>query len=432
MIDYSFTYEEMLQAYRDCLKNKSHTANAIKYAMNVPYDLLQLCDEVNNGSYKIGKSITFIVKFPVYREVFAADFRDRIIHHLVMNELIEYFDSEFIDESFSCRKGKGVLYGIDTMFKHIANATDNYTKEAWVLKLDIKSFFMSIDKNILADLIDDMIVRRYPENRKKQRLRELCRQIALHNPQHNCQRRGNIDLWEFLPSHKSLFNIPDDKGLAIGNLTSQIFANFYMNQLDHFIKYEIGFKHYGRYVDDLIIIHDNKEELLNAIPKIIKFAQEKLKITIHPNKRYLQHYRNGVKFIGSVLKRNRKYVINRTRGSLIHKLQKDFKNFNEKKLTDFMMVVNSYLGFMSHFNSFNIRKKILTNKKLIGKWMDYINIDTKDYKKITLKENPLAKRIHNVMNDIEETDDGSNSIEYDFKTKKKKRRKKKKSNCQSN
>lgn len=403
--DYSFTYDEMYQAYQDCLVNKRNTNNALEFSKNALEKLMTLCDEVNDFTYEIGPSITFVVKFPVLREVFAADFRDRVIHHLVMNELMPCFESEFIKNSFSCRVGKGVLYGIDTMYQCIKDCTNNYSQDAWILKLDIKSFFMSIQKQLLADMIDDLIVRKYPENRKKMCLRRLCNIIIMHQPQYNCQRRGEIELWDKLPKHKSLFGTDPSLGLAIGNLTSQIFANYYMNQLDHYIMEELGFNFYGRYVDDIMIVSDDKEKLLKAIPLIVKFAKEKLGVTIHPDKRYLQHYKKGVKFIGGVLKEGRKYIINRTRGSLINKLTHQFKEHHKKLELDFMMTLNSYLGFMSHYDSYNIRKEILTNEKLMKPWLPFINIDTKDYRKITLKNNPESKRITNIVEDMELVND---------------------------
>lgn len=377
----------MWKAYEDCMKNKKNTQSAIDFSVNDVENILRLCDEVNSHTYQIGKSITFVIKHPVYREIFAADFRDRIIHHLVINELMTYFDDEFIDESFSCRPGKGVLHGVETMFNHIKNCTENYTKDAWILKLDARAFFMSIDKQLLVDMVDDLIVRRYPENRKKETLRWLCRLIIMHRPQDNCERCGDLSLWNLLPSHKSLFSLPEGKGLAIGNLTSQVFANFYMSPLDTYIKYTLGFTHYGRYVDDFIIISTDKEKLKTSIPFICKFAKENLLIDIHPDKRYLQHYRNGVKFIGSVLKENRIYVSNRTVDTLKTKLTTTFKEYKPELLNEFMTCMNSYLGYMGHYNSFNIRRKILTDMKLIGEWLPYIRIDYKNYRKITIRRN---------------------------------------------
>lgn len=396
---YSFTIEEVYKAYNDCMHNKKSTANAIKFSVDGMEKLMALCDEVNDGTYEIGNSITFIVKFPVLREVFAADFRDRIIHHLIMNELMPYFEREFVDDTFSCRKGKGVLYGVDTVYRHIKECTENYTRDAWILKLDVKSFFMTIDKELLSELVDDMIVRLYPENRKKQALRGLCKKVILHQPQLNCERRGDTSLWDELPRHKSLFNTPKEKGLAIGNLTSQIFANYYMSGLDHYIKEVLGFKYYGRYVDDLVIVSTDREKLLAAVPLIAKYAKEKLMLTIHPNKRYFQHYKNGVRFIGGVLKSGRKYVINRTRGSLIYKLKTYFKHYSPKKEMEFMMCVNSYFGFMGHYDSYNIRKQILTDKELLKEWLPHIIIDTKNYRKINLVERDESVQLSEDMAD---------------------------------
>lgn len=383
--DYSFTYNDIFVAYNDCIKNKSKTCNAIDFSIDKTKNLIELCDEINNNEYKIGKSIAFIVKYPVYREVFAANFRDRIVHHLVINELLPYFEKEFIDESFSCRKNKGVLFGIKTMNEKIKECTENYTKDAWVLKMDIKSFFMSINKQILSENIDKFIVDKYPNNRKKEKLRWLCKLIIMHHPELNCEKRCDLSLWKKLPLGKSLFDVGESCGLPIGNLTSQIFANFYLNQLDKFIKYVLDFEYYGRYVDDFLIISTDKEKLLKSIKPIENFSKEKLKIVIHKNKRYLQHYSKGVKFIGGFLKPNRIYIINRTKGNLFYKIKNKFSNYSEKLKNDFMMCVNSYLGYMSKFSTYKIRKKLLNNSVLFNTWKKHIIIDTKFYKKILLK-----------------------------------------------
>lgn len=251
---YCFSYGEVFEAYEDCIKNKRNTSNAREFEIDYIEKVTRLCDDINDGTYEIGKSIAFVVTFPVYREVFAADFRDRIVHHLVIKELMPYFEKYFIKESFSCMEGKGVLYGVKTMFEYIKECTENYTKDAWILKMDIKSFFMSINKQLLADMIDDFIVEYYENDRKKEKLRELCKQIVLHHPELNCEKRGDKSLWAKLDPNKSLFNVGYERGLPIGNLTSQILANFFLTKLDRFIKETLGFKYYGRYVDDFMIV----------------------------------------------------------------------------------------------------------------------------------------------------------------------------------
>lgn len=384
---YCFSYGEVFEAYEDCIKNKRNTSNAREFEIDYIEKVTRLCDDINDGTYEIGKSIAFVVTFPVYREVFAADFRDRIVHHLVIKELMPYFEKYFIKESFSCMEGKGVLYGVKTMFEYIKECTENYTKDAWILKMDIKSFFMSINKQLLADMIDDFIVEYYENDRKKEKLRELCKQIVLHHPELNCEKRGDKSLWAKLDPNKSLFNVGYERGLPIGNLTSQILANFFLTKLDRFIKETLGFKYYGRYVDDFMIVSSDKEKLKSSVDKIIEFAQRELKLTIHPNKRYFQHYTKGVQFIGSVIKPNRIYVLNRTKGSLYYKLRNLFNNPDEKRLDKLIMTVNSYIGYMKHYNTYNIRKFFLNNSGLLDKWKDLIIIDEK-YEKINRKEKP--------------------------------------------
>ena len=383
--NYGFSYREIYVAYEACLKNKRNTNNALKYTMNMMHDLPKLCNEINNRTYKIGSSIAFVVTKPVYREVFAANFRDRIVHHLIMGELMPYFEKEFIPESFSCREGKGNLNGVKTMYNYISDCTKGYTEDAYVLKLDIKSFFMSIDKRKLADMVVGFIERVYPNNRKKEKLKWLCEMVIMHHPELDCEKRGLLSLWDKLEKSKSLFSIEGEKGLPIGNLTSQVFANFYLNGLDKFIKESLGFKHYGRYVDDFVIVCESKERLLWAVPLIDAYLRNELGLMLHPNKRYLQHYKNGVKFIGGVLKKGRKYISNRTKGNLYYKLMTEFSTPSKEKAEKLVAVINSYLGFMVHYNSYKIRKEILLKSGLLDKWLDYVEI-SKDFKKIKLKE----------------------------------------------
>ena len=381
---YAFTFEEIKQAYKDCLKNKATTASAIEYTDNMMINLTKLYYEVNRKTYDIGVSTAFIITRPVLREVFAADFRDRIVHHLVMNELMPYFEKEFIDESFSCREGKGVLHGVDTIERYIKECTCNYTKDAWIMKLDLKSFFMSIEKERLAKSIDDFIVKDYPESRKKERLRELCRQIIMHHPEENCERHGNLELWKYLEPSKSLFNVGKDHGLPIGNLTSQIFANYFLTPLDKFIKHRLGFTYYGRYVDDFVIISRDRRKLLQSVKLIEEFAWENLHVRIHKKKRYFQHYTKGVRFIGGVIKPHRKYILNRTIGTLISKLRTKYREPKEELLDEFINVMNSYLGFMRHYNEYNMRKKLLTENPTVLRWKPYI-YTSENYERIQSK-----------------------------------------------
>lgn len=356
--------EDIFQAYYDCRKNKRRTINALAFELNFEQELIRLWREINSGKYRIGRSIAFVVQKPVQREVFAADFRDRIVHHLIINKLNPLFEEYFSDGSYSCRAGRGTLYGVRNIAAAVKECSAGYTRDCYILKLDIRSFFMSIDKNILYQMLHAFITEKYRQPDQRIIL-SLVRRIVYYNPEDACIIKGRRSDWNGLPCHKSLFWPSRHCGLPIGNLTSQVFANFYLDRLDKFVTEELGFKYYGRYVDDFILIHPNKKALLEARQKIDVFLQMKLKLKLHPQKFYLQHYSKGVKFIGAVIKPNRIYIGNRTKGNLYHKIYTMMPELAKgiqpllDGLAKFSACVNSYIGFMRHYNTYNLRVKIL-------------------------------------------------------------------------
>lgn len=380
--------EELFAAYFDCRHNKRKTFNALAFEADFESRLVQLWKEVNDGTYYPGRSIAFIVNKPVKREIFAADFRDRVIHHLVINKLMPLFEMLFIRDSFSCRVGKGTMYGVNRVEEFIRDCSENYSKDCYVLKMDIQSFFMSIDKNILAKRLREFISKNYHGIDKEIILR-LVEIIVYHCPQDNCLIKGCRKDWAGLPKSKSLFYATKHNGLPIGNLSSQVFANFYMDAFDKFVKNELKVEYYGRYVDDFVIVHPDKQFLIDIQPKLKEFMQKKLHLTLHPRKIYLQHYSKGVKFIGAVIKPGRVYIGNRTKGSLYQKM-KEFnalaerdKNYAEKA-EHFVASINSYLGFMIHYSTFNIRHKMIWNN-ISEKWWKLIYTYA-DAQKIALKK----------------------------------------------
>ena len=173
---------------------------------------------------------------------------------------------------------------------------------------------MSIDKRILFQLLRRFIIKKYHAPGKSIILR-LVKQIVFYNPENNCVIKGKRSDWNGLPCHKSLFWSNKYCGLPIGNLTSQIFANFYFNMLDKYVTENLGIKYYGRYVDDFVLVHESKEVLLDAHKKIKNFLETRLRLQLHPQKFYLQECRKGVKFVGAVIKPNRIYIGNRTKNN---------------------------------------------------------------------------------------------------------------------
>ena len=384
---------EVFEAYFDCRKNKRNTANALAYEIDYENKLLQLHKEIYDSTYKIGRSIAFIVNKPVKREIFAADFRDRVVHHLIINKLNHLFEKQFIYDSYSCRKGKGTLFGINRIDSFIRKCSKNYTRDCYILKLDIKGFFMHIDKQMLFIKLFDFVNNKYHRT-DKTLLIQLIKLIVFNHPAENCIIKGKPKDWNGLPKIKSLFYTSKNKGLPIGNLTSQVFANFYMDSFDHFVKHDLKIKYYGRYVDDFVIIHENKEYLKSLIPLLSNFLLYTLKLTIHPKKIYLQHYSKGVKFIGGVIKPHRIYIANRTNGNFYASINKhnaiarDHKPTKQEK-DAFMSSMNSYLGIMKHYKTYNIRKSML-KENISGWWENYFTIGNR-YEKMEKKQKILKQ-----------------------------------------
>ena len=365
---------ELFEAYFDCRSNKRNTINALSFEVDYESNLVKLCEEINNGTYRPGKSIAFIVDKPVKREIFAADFRDRVVHHLIINKLNPLFEKQFIYDSYACRKGKGTHLGIQRVNRFIRQCSQNYSQDCYILKLDIKGFFMHINKNILFEKLSGFIHQNYllPD---KALLLELCRKVIYNDPTQNCIIKGKRNNWDGLPPDKSLFHSAPNCGLPIGNLTSQVFANFFINEFDHFVKHDLGIRYYGRYVDDFVIVHHDKEYLTSLIPNFTNFLLSTLQLNLHPKKIYLQHYSKGVKFLGVVIKPHRIYIANRTKGNFYEAIERQNEIVHNHKPTKdeqekFLNSMNSYLGIMKHYHTYTLRKAILF-KNLSSWWWNY-------------------------------------------------------------
>ena len=172
---------DLFEAYADCRKNKRNTMNALSFELDYEKELIALWQEINNGTYSPGRSIAFIINKPVKREIFAADFRDRIVHHLLINKLNPIFERLFIYDSYACRKGRGTHFGIQRLNRFIRQCSHNYTKDCYVLRLDIRGFFMAIDKQILWAKLCELITNQY-QNPDKYIILSLCQKILSNNP----------------------------------------------------------------------------------------------------------------------------------------------------------------------------------------------------------------------------------------------------------
>jgi len=400
-----FSFQNLLTAYYKCRKKKRKTINASKFEIDFEKELLKLEWELRNHTYRPGRSICFVVTDPKPREVFAADFRDRVVHHLLINYLEPIWEKIFIHHSYSCRQNKGAHTAIKDFKRFSIKISQNYSKPAYYLHIDISAFFMSLKKEILFD-----IIKRHTKNPD---ILWLAKIIIFQDPTKNFYYKGDPDLQQLIPPHKSLFHIPKNQGLPIGNLTSQFFANIYLNEIDQFIKHQLKIKYYLRYVDDLLLLSQDTKQLVEWKNKISNFLWNKLELELHPKKQVLQSIYKGVNFIGFIIKPRHTFIRNR----IVKKLKNKLYYFDKKIIAldiehpirtrtpelcdDFRKMfatVNSYYGQFRHTNAFKIKKHLY--EKHFGILKIYLFPVNKSYDYFIWDEGNYSKEARRSQNKI--------------------------------
>lgn len=236
---------------------------------------------------------------------------------------------------------------------------------------------MSMNRSLLYSIVKSVLIKKRSKlNIDNTLLFYLLEKTIFNDPTKNCTIKGSRSSWSALPANKSLFYAKPDCGLPIGNLSSQLFGNIYLNDFDHFIKRDLGISYYGRYVDDFILIHADKDYLKSLIPVLSNFLLSTLQLTLHPKKIYLQHFTKGVKYLGAVIKPHRIYIANRTIGNFYTAVEKENRIVRDHKPSldeqvQFISCMNSYLGIMKHYKTYKIRKRMLI-EKLSAWWWNYI------------------------------------------------------------
>lgn len=358
----------LFESYLLARKNKRNKTSQLDFEINFEEQLFELYQAIVLQTYEPRPSYCFMVDYPVMREIFAASFRDRVIHHFIFSYLYPLVEKTLIYDVYSCRTGKGTLKGIRRAASFMQSCSDNYTADCYVLKLDIAGYFMSIYKPLLYDKVASIVQKHAAQLAiDKDILMALVRGNIFHNPIHNCIFKSRQDKWEGLPYNKSLFHTATDCGLPIGNITSQLYGNLYLNDFDHWVKKELGFKYYGRYVDDICIFHKDKSKLQDAIRIISKRLLIHERLTLHPSKIYLQHYTKGLAFLGVYILPGRIYAGNRLKAGIYNKANtlKEELTSNIFNIERFVSSINSYLGLLKYHNTFNLRKKILNDITII-------------------------------------------------------------------
>lgn len=346
-----FSFQELVHAYFDCRKHKRNKASALNFECNLERNLVQLFNELKQGSYTPGKAICFVVTHPKPREVWAADFRDRIVHHLLYNRVAPQFLNSFIADSCACIPGRGTLYAARRLEAKIRSVTQNWSKPAHYLKCDLSNFFVSIDKHILHRLLAKKISEPW--------WLQLAELILFHDPRLNVEVRGQHELLKRVPSHKRLSNQSADKGLPIGNLSSQFFANIYLNELDQFVKHRIRAKHYIRYMDDFVLMHESATWLNAALDDINLFLTTQLDAQLNPKKTILQPVDRGVDFVGHVIKP----WCTTPRKKIVHTA---LSRLSAAKADKLPAIANSYLGLMRQVKGYHCQALLAKQALLHG------------------------------------------------------------------
>ena len=326
-----FTFEQLLTAYLDCRRNKRNSASALAFEERLERNLCELHDELLQGAYRPGRSICFVVTRPKPREVWAAEFRDRIVHHLLYNEISPRFYASFIANSCACIPGRGTLYAAQRLEHDVRSITENWSRPAWYLKCDLANFFVAIDKRILFEQLRGKISEPW--------WLALASQILFHDPRDLVDVRSAQRLLCLVPAHKSLFNAGPDTGLPIGNLSSQFFANVFLDSLDQYVKHQVRGRRYVRYVDDFVLLHTDPAWLNAALVSIGAFLPARLKAQLNPRKTILQPVDRGIDFVGHVIKPWRRSTRDRTMRTALHRIEHIADD-------DTYTVGNSYLGLV--------------------------------------------------------------------------------------
>ncbi|WP_275629042.1 RNA-directed DNA polymerase [Pseudomonas sp. 273] len=293
-----------MQAYYDCRRSKRNSKSALAFEFNLERNIMQLHHELNTGAYQPGASICFVVTHPKPREVWAATFPDRIVHHLLYNHIGPGIERTFIADSCACIKGRGTLYGAQRLEKKVRSITHNWSRPAAYLKCDLANFFVSLDKRVL----EQQLVARITEPSWC----ALALQILWHDPRTNYETRSPARLLNRVPQHKRLTAQPAHLGLPIGNLSSQFFANIYLDALDQFVKHQLRVKHYIRYVDDFVLLHESAKQLNIWHDQIETFLTDKLHARLNPSKTVRQPVARGIDFVGQVILPHRRVTRPRT------------------------------------------------------------------------------------------------------------------------
>jgi len=315
--------KNLILAFKKARKGKTKKDYVLEFEENIAYNLKVLYDELKNQTYNPKPLKTFVVRDPKTRKISKSEFKDRIIHHSLCNIIEPIFDKSFIYDSCANRKGKGNLFAMKRFDSFKRKVTNNLHSSAFCFKADIKHYFQEIEREILLNIL-------------KRKIKD----------------EKTINLIKLI-----LDNFDSKKGMPLGNLTSQFFANVYLNELDFFVKQRLKVKYYIRYVDDFIILSSSKERLIIWKEHINNFLKENLKLELHSEKSKIGALHKGIDFVGFIIF----YKFKLLRKRNFRKIKYRIKQLNEKEIAKdkFDESLNGWLAYTKWANCFNLRKELI-------------------------------------------------------------------------
>ena len=318
MYENIISLHNLFAAWEEFINGKKTRKDIAEFSLNLSQNIFQLHEDLLSKIYKHSSYQAFNISDPKPRNIHKATVRDRLLHHAIYRQLYPHFDTKFIHDSCSCRKGKGTHRAIKRLQKFGRKVSKNNTKTCLVLKCDVRKFFPSIDHDILLGIL----------------------------MKHDLDTDTVNLLWEIIESFCTTKN---DIGLPLGNLTSQLLVNIYMNEFDHYMKHTLKTKYYIRYADDFVILSDNKSYLEMLLSKVGWFLSSKLYLDLHPDKVYIKTLASGVDFLGWVHFPDHLVLRTATKRRMFKKLEA--ANYKKE-------VLESYLGLLSHGNTKKLQRFI--------------------------------------------------------------------------
>lgn len=319
--EHIISIENLLAAWEEFLRGKRQRRDVVAFSLHLIDRIVALHKECALKSYRHGPYQSFIINDPKTRHIHKASVRDRLLHHALHRKLYPFFDRFFIHDSYSCRKEKGMHRALDRLREFARKVSRNDTRTAWVLQCDIRKFFASIDHAVLMQ-----ILRKYISDEDT--------------------------LW-LLGQIVDSFHTEENEGigLPLGNLTSQLLVNVYMNEFDQFMKRSLREKYYIRYADDFVVLHHDRQHLEKLLPRISAFLQTELQLSLHPLKVRIKTVASGIDFLGWMHFPDHRVLRTATKRRMIRKL----------RLCCTSECATSYAGLLSHGNTWKLREKVMQN-----------------------------------------------------------------------